>query len=129
MSDDSEMTLSQPPTQTQARPPTPGFGTPAQPLLQREQRRPKKLPNPRPMQISEKFAQFDDALVEAFDTFGDLVNTGLTLSKNATEDKVFYDRLQELKDDFDQLIILRHGGRKKKSLALSRTRRHRRSRT
>lgn len=126
--DDSQETMgispSQPPTipapsflaQTLGLSPTPPQ-TPAGPLVTPTTipKRPKKRANPNPEQISDELAEHDNKLVDAFDHFADLVNAGIPLVKNLTEQRFLYARLQELKDDFDSLIILRGGSKRKTS--------------
>jgi hypothetical protein len=101
--------------------------TPLQPKLPTKliPRRPKKKANPNPLQISPRLAQFDSELVDAFDTLADLIDSGIPLVKNETEQRFFYARLQELKNDFDSLIILREGGSRRNKKSKSKTRRSR----
>ena len=101
--------------------------TPLQPKLPTKliPRRPKKKANPNPQQISPRLAQFDSELVDAFDTLADLIDSGIPLVKNETEQRFFYARLQELKNDFDSLIILREGGSRRNKKSKSKTRRSR----
>lgn len=115
---------------TQIFQPSPSVGTmqeqtPIQPKLSTKliPRRPKKKANPNPQQISPRLAQFDSELVDAFDTLADLIDSGIPLVKNETEQRFFYARLQELKNDFDSLIILRDGGSKRNKKSKSKTRR------
>jgi hypothetical protein len=86
-------------------------------------RRPKKQANPNPQQISEQLARLDNELVDAFDTFADLIDTGIPLVRNETEQRFFYTRLQEFKKDFDSLIILRGGKRKTRKNKKSKSKR------
>jgi len=97
-------------TPTMSLSPTPPQ-TPQQPILRGITRRPKKQPNPNPQQISEKLAALDDEIVDAFSTLVELVDIGIKLVSNKTEQRFFYGRMQELRDDFDTLVIIR-GGRK-----------------
>jgi hypothetical protein len=121
--DDSQETMdispSQAPSflaQTLGLSPTPPQ-TPAAPLAVPTSipRRPKKKANPNPIGISEELAEFDDKLDDAFDKFAELVNQGIHLVHNETDKRFFYGRLQQLKDNFDTLIILRDGGKRRKT--------------
>jgi hypothetical protein len=85
--------------------------------------RPKKQANPNPQQISAQLARLDNELVDAFDTFADLIDTGIPLVRNETEQRFFYTRLQEFKKDFDSLIILRGGKRKTRKNKKSKSKR------
>ena len=102
------------PSQIQATAPLP-YGTPAlssspppqtpqQPVRQGITRRPTKRPNPNPAQISDKLAQLDDEIVDTFSRLAELVDIGISLIKNETDGRFFYDRMQELRDDFDTLM-------------------------
>jgi hypothetical protein len=110
-------TLSLPPTypaspfMTPTLAPTSSFLPTPAPLQHSVPGRPKKQHNPKPRQISSQLSELDDKLVDAFDKFADLINDGIPLVKNETDQRFFYERLRELRTDFDSLIIL-HGGKK-----------------
>jgi hypothetical protein len=97
--------------------------TPQQPIRQGITRRPTKRPNPNPAQISDKLAQLDDEIVDTFSRLAELVDIGISLIKNETDGRFFYDRMQELRDDFDTLIIIKRGGRRKTRKSKSKSKR------
>jgi len=99
-------------TPTLSSSPTPPQ-TPQQPIIQGIKRRPHKQSNPDPLQISRELALLDNELVDTFSKLAELVDHGIRLVKNNTEQKFLYNRLQELRDDFDTLVIVKQGGRRK----------------
>jgi hypothetical protein len=109
----TQVALSQTPTQVLS--PTPGYATPA-PAPQRRARRPLKALNHTPLYPTPEMTALDARLTQTFGELSDLIYEGIeTAGNNQTDGQLFYARLQEFKEDFDSLIILRQGGRKKKT--------------
>jgi hypothetical protein len=94
---------------------TPGYATPG-PAPRRVPRRPLKALNHTPLYPTPEMKALDAKMAQTFGELSDLIYDGIELAgHNLTDGKLFYERLQEFKEDFDSLIIIRQGGRKKKT--------------
>ena len=123
MDDDISPTQVANPTPTQVLSATPGYATPG-PAPQRRPRRPLKALNHTPLYPTPEMTALDAEMAQTFGELSDLIYKGIEIAgHNQTDGELFYKRLQEFKDDFDSLIIIRQGGRKKKTKKRSKFRR------
>ena len=110
-----DIPLSQTQVALSQTPPTPGYATPG-PAPQRRPRRPLKALNHTPLYPTPEMTALDARMAQTFGKLSDLIYDGIEIAgHNQTDGELFYKRLQEFKEDFDSLIIIRQGGRKKKT--------------